>query len=34
VHEDASFTTTMRAAVDREIRDLGTWLDLEVEASG
>ena len=32
VHEDAPFTKTMRAAIDKEIRDLGKWLELEVEA--
>ncbi|HEY6934931.1 MAG TPA: crosslink repair DNA glycosylase YcaQ family protein [Marmoricola sp.] len=30
VHEDAPFTRTVRAAVDREIRDLAAWLDLEL----
>jgi uncharacterized protein YcaQ len=28
LHEDVSFTKTMRAAVDREIKDLATWLHL------
>ena len=32
VHEDAPFTKTMRAAIDKEIRDLRKWLELEVEA--
>jgi uncharacterized protein YcaQ len=31
VHEDGEWSTAMRAAVDREIRDLAGWLDLEVE---
>ena len=31
VHEDEPFTKAMTAAVDREIRDLATWLDLELE---
>jgi uncharacterized protein YcaQ len=31
VHEDAPFTTDMRGDVDREIRDLATWLELEIE---
>ena len=30
VHEDAPFSKTVAAAVDREIEDLGRWLDLEV----
>jgi uncharacterized protein YcaQ len=31
VHEDEPFTKAMRADVDREIRDLATWLELEIE---
>ena len=31
VHEDEPFTKAMTAAVDREIRDLRDWLDLELE---
>ena len=31
VHEDEPFTKAMAAAVDREIRDLADWLDLELE---
>ena len=30
VHEDVPFSKTMTAAVDREIRDLARWLDLEL----
>lgn len=30
VHEDEPFTASVRAAVDREIADLGRWLDLPV----
>lgn len=30
VHQDVPFSKTMRAAVDREIRDLAEWLDLEL----
>lgn len=30
VHEDVPFGKTMRAAVDREIRDLARWLQLEL----
>ena len=33
IHEDVKFTATMRAAVDREIRDLAQWLELEIDAS-
>jgi hypothetical protein len=29
IHEDVAFTTTMRAAIDREIRDLARSLELE-----
>ena len=31
VHRDVSFTKAMTMAVDREIRDLARWLDLELE---
>jgi len=31
VHEDEPFTKAMRADVDREVRDLATWLELEIE---
>ena len=31
VHEDAPFSATERAAVDREIADLARWLNLELE---
>ena len=31
VHKDLPFTEEMTAAVDQEIADLATWLDLEVE---
>ncbi len=31
VHEDVPFTKAMSAAVDREIADLATWLELERE---
>jgi len=30
IHQDEPFTGAMAAAVDREIRDLARWLDLEV----
>jgi hypothetical protein len=30
VHQDVRFTKAMRTAVDREIKDLARWLDLEV----
>ena len=30
IHEDVRFTKAVRAAVDREIADLGAWLGLEV----
>ena len=30
VHQDVPFTKAMTTAVDREIRDLASWLDLEV----
>jgi uncharacterized protein YcaQ len=30
VHEDGEWTPTMRAAVEKEIRDLARWLDLEL----
>jgi uncharacterized protein YcaQ len=30
VHEDAPFSATLRQAVDREIADLATWLELEL----
>ncbi len=31
VHQDAPFSKTMATAVDREIRDLARWLDLELD---
>ena len=31
VHEDGAWSKTCRAAVEREIRDLARWLDLELE---
>jgi uncharacterized protein YcaQ len=31
VHRDVSFRTAMTAAVDREIRDLARWLDVDLE---
>lgn len=34
VHEDGDWSRTMRAAVDKEIRDLARWLDLELVRSG
>ena len=34
VHEDVSFTRTMRNAVRSEIEDLATWLNLAVEIPG
>jgi uncharacterized protein YcaQ len=33
VHEDVPFTKAMAAAVDREIRDLARWLDLDLLAA-
>jgi hypothetical protein len=30
VHQDSPFTTTMKTAVDREIKDLAHWLDLDL----
>jgi uncharacterized protein YcaQ len=30
VHEDVAFTTTVKTAVDREIKDLAHWLDLDL----
>jgi len=34
VHQDVPFTKAMTAAVDREIRDLAHWLDLELVLPG
>jgi uncharacterized protein YcaQ len=34
VHEDGDWTKAMRAAVDREVRDLAHWLDLEPVRAG
>lgn len=34
VHEDGEWSKTMRAAVDREIRGLARWLDLELRVVG
>jgi uncharacterized protein YcaQ len=34
VHEDDEWTPTMRAAVEKEVRDLARWLDLELVRSG
>ncbi len=31
IHEDREFTRTMRAAIDRETRDLADWLELEID---
>jgi uncharacterized protein len=31
VHEDTKWSRTMRAAVDKELRDLATWLDLKTD---
>ena len=33
VHQDVPFGKTMTAAVDREIRDLARWLDVELVQS-
>ena len=33
IHQDAEFTATMRAAIDREIRALARWLQLEIEGA-
>ena len=30
IHQDVPFSKAMTAAVDREIRDLARWLDLEL----
>jgi hypothetical protein len=34
VHRDVEFTRAMTAAVDREIRDLARWLDLDLKLPG
>jgi uncharacterized protein YcaQ len=34
IHQDVPFTRTMTTAVDREIRDLARWLDMELELPG
>ena len=34
VHRDVPFSTTMATAVDREIRDLARWLELEPRRPG
>ena len=34
IHRDVAFTGAMTKAVDREIRDLARWLDLELELPG
>jgi uncharacterized protein YcaQ len=34
LHRDVEFTATMSAAVDREIRDLARWLDLDLVLPG
>ena len=31
IHEDVEFTSVMRAAIDREVRGLARWLQLEIE---
>jgi uncharacterized protein len=31
VHQDVPFTATMTAAIDREVRDLAQWLQLEID---
>jgi uncharacterized protein len=33
IHQDVELSATMAAAVDREIRDLAQWLELEIVAS-
>jgi uncharacterized protein YcaQ len=33
VHEDAALTAPMRAAIDREVRELARWLELELEVA-
>ncbi len=33
IHEDVEFTEAMRTAIDREIRDLAQFLELEIEVS-
>lgn len=33
VHEDVPFSASLRGAVDREIADLATWLELELDTS-
>ena len=34
VHEDVAFSNAMTTAVDREIKDLARWLDLELALPG
>ena len=34
IHQDVPFTKAMAAAVDREVRDLATWLGLELVLTG
>jgi uncharacterized protein len=34
IHQDAPFDTTMAAEVDREIRDLADWLQLDLTLPG
>lgn len=33
VHQDVEFSKPMRAAIDREIADLGQWLQLHIEVA-
>jgi uncharacterized protein len=34
IHQDVAFTTTMTAAIGREIKDLADWLDLDLALPG
>ncbi|MDN5851872.1 MAG: winged helix DNA-binding domain-containing protein [Actinomycetia bacterium] len=34
IHRDIDFTKTMTAAVDRELRDLANWLDVDIDLPG
>jgi hypothetical protein len=34
IHRDVTFTKTMSAAVDHEIRDLAHWLELDLVPPG
>jgi hypothetical protein len=34
IHEDVKFTKAIAKAVEKEIADLASWLELEVESNG